>query len=227
MLKANEFFGAACYHNQDIREWVATTMLYKSIRLFYSTSIISNCDELYNIFTFEKNIVKLHSTSARILKNIKYPLLDNIAITTAYENFFKSLLLLKGYIIHQVVKNLEFFVNAEISTLYDYTTEINNPNDVKVVTDDTDTALYFSRSAIPHGSYIVKRHIGVYAYRASFLKNFMLMKQCGLERLEKLEQLRAMYYGARIRLDEVNESPGHEVVVMGDIIKIIRELEDN
>lgn len=104
MLKANEFFSAACYHNKNTREWIATTMLYKSIQLFYSTNIISNCDELYKIFTIEKNIVKLHTKSARILKNIKYPLLDNIAITTSYENFFKSLLLLKGYIIHQVVK---------------------------------------------------------------------------------------------------------------------------
>jgi len=130
-------------------------------------------------------------------------------------------------LIVQVARNLENFPDCQISTLYTHTTEINNPNHVKVVTDDNDIALYFSRSAIPHGGYTVKRHVGVYAYRVGFLKNFIKMPQCHLEKLEQLEQLRAMFYGARIRLDEAMENPGHDVTVPSDVDKVIKELKQN
>jgi len=128
-------------------------------------------------------------------------------------------------LITQVADNLSYYPDCQISTLYTYTTEINNPNHVKVVTDEMDIALYFSRSPIPHGAYTVKRHIGLYAYRVKFLENFVKMVKCSIERLEQLEQLRAMYYGARIRLCEALVNPGHDVTVPSDVDKVVKELE--
>ncbi len=106
MLNTNEIFGAYCYHNKKSREWVATTMLYKSIKIFYKTNTIRTCETLYQLFSSEKDPLKLHKNSTRILKEIKDPLLDIIAITIAYENYFKSVLLLKGYVIHEIIKNM-------------------------------------------------------------------------------------------------------------------------
>lgn len=77
---------------------------------------------------------------------------------------------------------------------------------VKVVLDRDDGALYFSRAAIPcdrdrepsvPGSLYV-RHLGIYAYRGGFLKRYIAEKPCELEQTEKLEQLRALWMGAKI-----------------------------
>ncbi len=92
--------------------------------------------------------------------------------------------------------------------------EIDNPSVVKVVWDERHRALYFSRSRIPYirdepdrgmvGIYW--RHIGIYAYRHDFLDRLVREPTCRLERLEKLEQLRALYIGARIAVVEVEEA---------------------
>jgi len=83
--------------------------------------------------------------------------------------------------------------------------EAENPNAVKVVCDVEGNALYFSRSAIPFDRDgdvhpIRLRHLGIYAYRRSFLLDFVKRKQTPLEKTEKLEQLRALENGARIRV---------------------------
>ena len=77
---------------------------------------------------------------------------------------------------------------------------------VKVVLAADDSALYFSRAPIPcdrdhepdiaSGLYV--RHLGIYAYRGGFLKRYIAEPQCDLEKTEKLEQLRALYMGAKI-----------------------------
>ncbi len=79
---------------------------------------------------------------------------------------------------------------------------------VKVVMDKNDSALYFSRAPIPcdrdhapdlaSGLYV--RHLGIYAYRGAFLKRYIREPQCELEKTEKLEQLRALYMGAKIAI---------------------------
>lgn len=85
---------------------------------------------------------------------------------------------------------------------------LENPAVVKVVCDAAGNALYFSRAPIPFhrdsprqpvpGSHF--RHLGLYAYRGDFLRRFVAETPCALEELEKLEQLRALYLGARIRV---------------------------
>jgi 3-deoxy-manno-octulosonate cytidylyltransferase (CMP-KDO synthetase) len=87
-----------------------------------------------------------------------------------------------------------------------------DPSVVKVVTDDRGDALYFSRAPIPHdrdGSGDAKplRHLGIYAYTREALLSFASLSPSPLERSERLEQLRALQAGMRIRVALVREAP--------------------
>ena len=83
--------------------------------------------------------------------------------------------------------------------------EINNPNNVKVVTDQNGFALYFSRSVIPYpreksvGVHYMQ-HIGIYAFRKQALLDFYSLPMMALEASEKLEQLRYLEFGKRIKM---------------------------
>jgi len=87
--------------------------------------------------------------------------------------------------------------------------EARNPNNVKVVTDKSGYALYFSRSAIPYQrneetnlEYFL--HVGVYAYKKDVLMNFTKWSQSSLEKIEKLEQLRYLENGIKIKMTETD-----------------------
>ncbi|GAA4270320.1 3-deoxy-manno-octulosonate cytidylyltransferase [Hyunsoonleella aestuarii] len=87
--------------------------------------------------------------------------------------------------------------------------EINNPNTVKVILDNFNFALYFSRSPIPYHrdkSVSVKyyKHKGVYAFRKQAILDFYNLPMLTLEATEKLEQLRYLEYGKRIKMIETN-----------------------
>ena len=95
-----------------------------------------------------------------------------------------------------------------------------NPNVVKVVLDASGCALYFSRAPIPFPrdaeragatdippGLLVLRHVGLYAYRAGFLKAYSRMTPCALEEFEALEQLRALWHGHRIAVKVVDHAP--------------------
>ncbi|ULC58125.1 3-deoxy-manno-octulosonate cytidylyltransferase [Flaviramulus sp. BrNp1-15] len=87
--------------------------------------------------------------------------------------------------------------------------EINNPNTVKVVLDQSNFALYFSRSPIPYprdksaGAKYYK-HKGVYAFRKQAILDFYKLPMKSLEASEKLEQLRYLEYGKRIKMVETD-----------------------
>jgi 3-deoxy-manno-octulosonate cytidylyltransferase (CMP-KDO synthetase) len=87
--------------------------------------------------------------------------------------------------------------------------EAGNPNNVKVVTDKSGYALYFSRSIIPYqreekanGGFFL--HVGVYAYTKDMLMSFTKWPQSSLEKIEKLEQLRYLENGIKIKMAETN-----------------------
>jgi 3-deoxy-manno-octulosonate cytidylyltransferase (CMP-KDO synthetase) len=82
---------------------------------------------------------------------------------------------------------------------------IRDPNRVKVVTDRNGMALYFSRSPIPFSG-TTFLHLGLYVYRADFLKKFTGLERTRLEIAERLEQLRALEHGFRIRMVEVESA---------------------
>lgn len=106
-----------------------------------------------------------------------------------------------------------------------------NPNIVKVVLDAQDTALYFSRSPIPAardfggkawwqteaGLPAPLRHVGIYGYRVGFLKQFPTLPQAPLEKLESLEQLRALWHGHRIAVHVTVDAPGAGVDTPEDL----------
>ena len=113
-----------------------------------------------------------------------------------------------------------------------------NPNIVKVVLDAQHTALYFSRSPIPAARDAAGqawwddathdtdadlprplRHVGIYAYRVGFLKRFPKLSQAPLEKLESLEQLRALWHGHRIAVHITDEAPGPGVDTAEDLAR--------
>jgi 3-deoxy-manno-octulosonate cytidylyltransferase (CMP-KDO synthetase) len=88
--------------------------------------------------------------------------------------------------------------------------EINNPNNVKVVVDQNGFALYFSRSVIPYPreknvGVRYMQHIGIYAFRKQALLDFYKLPMKTLEASEKLEQLRYLEFGKRIKMFETTE----------------------
>ena len=104
---------------------------------------------------------------------------------------------------------------------------------VKVVLDRDDGALYFSRAPIPcdrdheadlaSGLYV--RHLGIYAYRGAFLKRYVSEPPCALEKTEKLEQLRALWMGAKIAVVRTADE-GVGVDTPEDAIRIEAILKD-
>lgn len=85
--------------------------------------------------------------------------------------------------------------------------EINNPNNVKVIVDQQNFALYFSRAVIPfpreeNVGVRYMKHIGIYAFRKQALLDFYKLPMLSLEASEKLEQLRYLEYGKRIKMVE-------------------------
>lgn len=109
--------------------------------------------------------------------------------------------------IDQVIEPLIADENIKMTTLMTKVkneAEFNDPNAAKVVTDKEGFALYFSRSLIPYPRnkevFKVYKHIGVYGYRKDFLLDFANMPQTILERVESLEQLRALENGIKIKV---------------------------
>jgi 3-deoxy-manno-octulosonate cytidylyltransferase (CMP-KDO synthetase) len=107
--------------------------------------------------------------------------------------------------------------------------EFHDPNFAKVVTDRDGWALYFSRAPIPYprdgGMPAVRRHIGLYAYRAGSLRAISAAPPCALEETEKLEQLRALWLGLRIIVEDAVEPPAPAVDTEEDLIKVRRYFE--
>ena len=150
--------------------------------------------------------------------------------------------LIIGSIIDKAIRPLLLDDTLHMSTLMTRIEEVRdwlNPHIVKVVVDQKNFALYFSRSPIPFPRDLnigrleshpfgtsrplpqrVFKHIGVYVFRRKFLLNFSKMKPTPLEKLEKLEQLRALENGYRIKVTPVNYEPIC-VDTPGDLQKIV------
>jgi 3-deoxy-manno-octulosonate cytidylyltransferase (CMP-KDO synthetase) len=103
--------------------------------------------------------------------------------------------------------------------------QLHNPNVVKVVRDRHNQALYFSRSAIPvhrdspDSIAHVFRHIGLYAYRANFLLDYVSWPACALENCEALEQLRVLWAGYKIRVDVACALPKQDINTHDDLLR--------
>ena len=108
--------------------------------------------------------------------------------------------------------------------------EWRNPNVVKVVLDAASRALYFTRAPVPHwrdGPHgalppapAPLRHLGLYAYRAAFLRGFPALTPAPLEKTEALEQLRVLWHGHRIAVHVTGEAPPTGVDTPEDLERV-------
>ncbi|MEE4158723.1 3-deoxy-manno-octulosonate cytidylyltransferase [Pseudomonas viridiflava] len=144
-------------------------------------------------------------------------------------------------VIDQVASNLAAHPEAGISTLaepIDDVAALFNPNVVKVSSDINGLALTFSRAPLPWARDALaanrdelpagvpfRRHIGIYAYRAGFLHDFVSWGPCMLENTENLEQLRALWNGVRIHVADAREAPPAGVDTPEDLERVRRLLE--
>jgi 3-deoxy-manno-octulosonate cytidylyltransferase (CMP-KDO synthetase) len=144
-------------------------------------------------------------------------------------------------LIDQVATILAQDARADMATLcspIDSAGALFDPHVVKVVTGADGAALYFSRAPIPWhrdaflgdraqrpNTATFRRHIGLYAYRVGFLKRFLTWPPAPLEQIEALEQLRALWHGARIQVAEACAAIGPGVDTRADLPEVLRWLE--
>ncbi|WP_028862108.1 3-deoxy-manno-octulosonate cytidylyltransferase [Psychromonas aquimarina] len=147
-------------------------------------------------------------------------------------------------VISQVAANLHNNDSASVATLSAPVTDcadVFNANAVKVVTDKNDMALYFSRATIPwdRDSFTaenqvqqsvvpccLQRHIGIYAYRVDFLAQYAQLSISPLESIEKLEQLRVLWHGYKIHVQQACEVPPAGIDTQEDLLRVIDHLSN-
>lgn len=146
------------------------------------------------------------------------------------------------YVLEQVAAVLEEHPESQMATAAHPITDIEsfmNPNVVKVVLDAEGHALTFSRAPVPWPRDAFREdktklpenlgalhHIGLYAYRAGFLRRFPTLEQAPLEKTESLEQLRALYYGDRISVMVLDEALPAGVDTAEDLERVRHYYED-
>lgn len=165
---------------------------------------------------------------AEVVQTLAYDEQDIVINLQADEPFIQPQLL------RQAAENLKAHPAASMSTIYlplDKAEDVFNPNIVKVVLDKDNYALYFSRAPIPwlrgvfdqqRSEFALEsfhRHIGIYTYRASFVKQYRQLAVSPLEQYESLEQLRVLWNGYKIVLSEASVLPGQEVNTEEDLQK--------
>jgi len=144
--------------------------------------------------------------------------------------------LLAARLIGEVAQALAERPKVQIATLcapIDSVQSLFDPGVVKVVCNGEGLALYFSRAAIPwHRDAFAnerrvlpdgveyRQHIGVYAYRAGYLLQYLSLPPCDAEQVECLEQLRALHHGARIHVHAVDQHPGSGVDTPADLERV-------
>ncbi len=162
---------------------------------------------------------------------------DRVAeVARAYESEFIVNIqgdepLLRPEMIDQLVAGIQDDSDCRMATLarkIESAEVLANPNVVKVVVAGTGDALYFSRSVIPYvrdgGRATHYKHLGIYAFRREFLLEFVGWPQSELEKIEKLEQLRALDHGVAIKVlitphDSIGVDRPEDVKLVEEILR--------
>ncbi len=131
------------------------------------------------------------------------------------------------------ITELDNFQMATLAYPINGASNIQNPNLVKVVTDNNKNALYFSRSPIPYNRELPNGtpetalgHIGIYAYKVSVINNFVSLPQSQLEKSEKLEQLRALENGIPIAVQILDKSLPKGIDTADDYEEFLRRVQE-
>lgn len=188
-----------------------TYLAAQKSNLFDEVWVVTDSDEIVSIIkSINGKVLKSkkehESGSDRIAEAIENMDIDVVVNVQGDEPFINTLSLTE--LIH--VFNNDFNKKIDVGSLMVEITDkndIENPNHVKVVTDKTNRALYFSRSVIPYPREVnvgvrYMKHIGVYAFRKEALMDFYKNSMSTLEASEKLEQLRYLEYGKNIQMIE-------------------------
>ncbi|WP_426094513.1 3-deoxy-manno-octulosonate cytidylyltransferase [Flavobacterium sp. DSR2-3-3] len=180
-------------------------------QLFDDVFVVTDSDLIYNEIVSHngkaiKSIKEHESGSDRIAEAVENMDVDIVINVQGDEPFIDS---------EPLAKVIEVFRNdldkkVDLASLMREITnedDINNPNNVKVVVDQNGFALYFSRSVIPYPreknvGLRYMQHIGIYAFRKQALLDFYSLPMQSLEASEKLEQLRYLEFGKRIKMVE-------------------------
>lgn len=214
------------------------------IQWVYEKAILSGADEVI-IATDDERIQRVaKSFSARICMTSKShqsgterlaEVIDCLSISPDHivVNVQGDEPLIPHALIDQVASNLSNS-DAPIATLSTPIvddSDVLNPNVVKVVCDKQGYAMYFSRAPIPMNQPQTNdanpktcpslfRHIGIYAYRAGFIRKYLDWSPSTIEQVESLEQLRVLWHGEKIHVGVACEAPGMGVDTENDLLQV-------
>ena len=191
--------------------------IYKAVQAFGGKAVMTSREHRSGTDRIAEAVVALGVSSKDLIVNIQgdQPIFEPAMISDLVAPFFQEELAPMATLKYRMLQE----------------EERENPNHVKVVTDRNGYALYFSRYPIPfvrdpRGKDIIfQKHLGFYAYRSDFLLEFTRLEPGVLERAEKLEQLRALEYGFRIKVSETLYN-SLEVDVPEDIGRVEKALEE-
>ena len=183
-----------------------------STKLFDEVVVVTDSDEIINVLKeFDIKFLKSkedHNTGTDRIAEFSNKFKSDIIINVQGDEPF----VLKedlSKIINTFKNDIENKINViSLMTKLISVEEINNPNNVKVVVDKNNNSLMFSRSIIPYNrvennvNYF--KHIGIYAFRNSFLNKFKKFKQTNLELTEMIEALRIIEHGYNIHMIEID-----------------------
>ncbi|SNR31766.1 3-deoxy-manno-octulosonate cytidylyltransferase (CMP-KDO synthetase) [Lutibacter flavus] len=192
------------------------------LRTYEATKNADLFDEVYVITDSDIIFNEISSNGGKVIKSKKEHESGSDRIAEAVENLNVDIVVnVQGdepFTQTKPLRNLlEVFKNdvdkqidiASLMIKMDDLEEINNPNNVKVVTDEQNFAMYFSRSPIPFprdaSKAIYYKHIGIYAFRKEALIKFTKLPINNLEAAEKLENLRFLAHGLKVKMVETNQ----------------------
>ena len=183
-----------------------------STKLFDEVVVVTDSDDIINVLKkydikFLKSKEDHNTGTDRIAEFSKKFKSDIIINVQGDEPFVLKEDLSK--IINKFKNDIENKINViSLMTKLISVEEINNPNNVKVVVDKNNNSLMFSRSIIPYkrveNNVNYFKHIGIYAFRNSFLNKFKKFKQTNLELTEMIEALRIIEHGYNIHMIEID-----------------------
>lgn len=224
-------FGATRFEGKPLVEICGKSMIQ---RVYEQVHKARSIDEVYIATDDEQIRSKAESFGATVIMTSKDHTCGTDRIAEAIQNVEGEIIvnaqgdepLIEPEALDAVIKPLVEDAKIEMATLItpiEDESECHDPNIVKVVKDKNNFALYFSRSLVPYsrggGTTGVFKQIGVYAYRRDFLLAFSKMEPTPYEKVEKLEQLRALENGYKIKLVETTYNP-ISVDVPADVAKV-------
>jgi len=184
----------------------------KNSNLFNEVYVVTDSEQIFNEITSNggkaiKSKNEHESGSDRIAEAVENLDVDIVVNVQGDEPFTQTAPLKNLLNVFKTDTTKQIDV-ASLMFKMDAIEEINNPNNVKVVTDEDNFAMYFSRSPIPYprekSTAIYFKHIGIYAFRKEALLRFTKLPINRLEATEKLENLRFLANGMSVKMVETN-----------------------